>query len=152
MEMQLGLNLDEVQKQRLMQLNELDEIFQDAFQHTILVQNQRSKWHDKFIKKKSIQPGDWALLFYSRFKIFKGKLTTRWLGPYEVSIVYDNGSVKIKPIDESDVSFTVNGHRLKLYHKPLSKDEFIQKVITRSGLKLVEEGSSSFSPPLHYSE
>ena len=34
MAMQLGVNLDEVQKQRLMQLNELDEIRQDAFQHT----------------------------------------------------------------------------------------------------------------------
>jgi len=72
---------------------------------------------------------------------------TRWLGPYEVSIVYDNGSIKFKSIDESDVSFTVNGHRLKLYHKPVSKDEFIQEVITRSRLKLVEEGSSSSSPP-----
>ena len=39
MAMHLGLNLDEVQKQRLMQLNELDVIRQDAFQHTILVQN-----------------------------------------------------------------------------------------------------------------
>ena len=112
--MKLGLNLDKAQKQRLMQLNELDEVRQDAFQHTILVQNQRSKWHEKFIKKKSFQPGDWALLFDFQFKNFKGKLTTRWLGPYEVSIVYDNGSVKIKPIYENDVSFTVNGHRLKL--------------------------------------
>ena len=65
MAIQLGLNLDEVQKQRLMQLNELDEIRQDAFQHTILVQNQRSKWHDKFINNKSFQPGDWAMLFDS---------------------------------------------------------------------------------------
>jgi len=65
MVMRLGLNLDEVQKQRLMQINELDEICQDAFQHTILVQNQRSKWHDKFIETKPFQPSDWALLFDS---------------------------------------------------------------------------------------
>ena len=104
MAMQLGLNLDEVQKQRLMQLNELDEVRQDAFQHTILVQNQRSKGHDKFIKKNSFEPGDWAFLFDSRFKNFKGKLTTRWLGPYEVSTLYDNGSVNIRAIDESDLS------------------------------------------------
>jgi hypothetical protein len=36
----LGLNLDEAQKQRVMQLNELDEIRQDAIQQTILIQNQ----------------------------------------------------------------------------------------------------------------
>jgi hypothetical protein len=81
---ELGLNLDEAQKQRVLQLNELDEIRQDVIQRTILFQNQRSKWHDKFIKKKHFQPGDWDLLFDSRFKTFKGKLTTRWLGPYEV--------------------------------------------------------------------
>jgi hypothetical protein len=74
---ELGLNLDEAQKQQSLQLNELDEIRQDAIQQMILVQNQRSKWHDKFIKKKHFQPSDWALLFDSRFKTFKGKLTTR---------------------------------------------------------------------------
>jgi hypothetical protein len=101
-------------------LNELDEIRQDAIQRTMLVQNQRRKWQDKFIKKKHFQPGDWALLFNSRFKNFKDKLTTRWLGPYEVVIVYDNGAVKIKTIDDGQVSFIVNGHGLKLYHIPIS--------------------------------
>jgi hypothetical protein len=55
----LGLKLDEAQNQQALQLNELDEIRQDAIQQTILVQNQRSKWHDNFIKKKHFQPGDW---------------------------------------------------------------------------------------------
>jgi hypothetical protein len=62
---ELGLNLDDAQKQRALQLNELDEIRQDAIQQTILVQNQRRKWNDKYIKKKHFQPGDWALLFDS---------------------------------------------------------------------------------------
>ena len=49
---QLGMDLSEAQKQRLLQLNELDEIRQDAIQHTVLVQEKRARWHDKFIKKK----------------------------------------------------------------------------------------------------
>jgi hypothetical protein len=40
---ELGLNLNEAQMQRSVQLNELDEIKQDAIQWTILVQNQRIK-------------------------------------------------------------------------------------------------------------
>ena len=36
---ELGLNLDEAQNQQALQLNELDEIRQDAIQRTILVQN-----------------------------------------------------------------------------------------------------------------
>jgi hypothetical protein len=134
----LGLNLDEAQKQQALQLNELDEIRQDAIQWTILVQNQRSKWHDKFTKKKHFQPSDWAMLFDSRFKTFKGKLTTQWLGPYEVDIIYDNGALKIKTIDNGEVSFVVNGHRLKFYHKLISKEDFLQVMSTDKALALVD--------------
>jgi hypothetical protein len=71
---ELGLNLDEAQKQRALQLNELDEIRQDAIQQTILVQNQRSKWHDKFIKKKHFQPSDWACCLIPDSKPSKANL------------------------------------------------------------------------------
>ena len=46
---QLGMNLDDTQK-RTLQINELDEIRQDALQRTMLIHNQRKTWHDKFIK------------------------------------------------------------------------------------------------------
>ncbi len=55
------------------QLNELYEIRQEAILGIDLVQYQRAKWHDKYIKEKKFQEGDWALLFDSKFKDFKGK-------------------------------------------------------------------------------
>ena len=57
MAMHLGIYLYEAQKQRAMHLNELNEIHQDAIQHTImLIQDQRYCWHDQLIKKNiSIQ-------------------------------------------------------------------------------------------------
>ena len=58
------------------QLNELDEIRQDAILRTDLVQHQRTKWHDRYIKERKFQKGDWALLFDSKFKDFKGKFQT----------------------------------------------------------------------------
>ena len=125
---QLGMDLDEAQKQRVLQINELDEIRQDALQRTMLIQNQWKKWHDKFIKQKQFNTRDLALLFNLLFKNFKGKLTTRWMGTYEVVTYFDNGSVEIKTIDGSQVSFVVNGHRLRLYHQPTSKQDFIQNV------------------------
>ena len=72
MVVQLGLDLSEAQKHRLEQINELDEIKQDAVQRTNIVQQQRSKWHDKYIKEKKFQARDWALFFYSKFKDFQG--------------------------------------------------------------------------------
>ena len=68
MAVQLGLDLSEAQKHRLEQINELDEIRQDAIQRTSLVQQQRSKWDDKYINEKKFQVGDWELLFDSKFK------------------------------------------------------------------------------------
>jgi len=137
--MQLGMDLNEAKKQRLLQLNKLDEIRQDDLQRTTLIQEQRTKWHDKYIKNKSFQPGDWALLYDSRFKIFKGKLSPRWMGPYEVDTVYDNGAVRIKTIDENQTSLVVNGHRLKVYHKPLSKEDFVKNVLQTTKMQLVSE-------------
>ena len=43
------------------------------------------------------------------------------MGPYKVVVAFDNGSVKTKTIDGLEISFVVNGHRLRLYHQPTSK-------------------------------
>ena len=66
------------------------------------------------------------------------------MGPYEVVTAFDNGSVEIKTIDCSQVSFVVNGHRLRLYHQPTYKQDFIQNVLQQREIELVE---GEFSPP-----
>jgi hypothetical protein len=52
--------------------------------------------------------------------------------------VYENGAVIIKTIDDGQVSFVVNGHRLKLYHRPTSKEDFLQVMSTDKALALVD--------------
>jgi hypothetical protein len=51
--------------------------------------------------------------------------------------MYDNGEAKIKTIDDGKLSFTVNGHRLKLYHRPISKEDFIEVMLIDKALVLV---------------
>src|SRR3984957_2232431 len=119
-----NLDLTDAQTTRLQQLNELEEKRLDAIQQTTVIQQQRSQWHDKNIKTKKFQKGDWALLYDSRFKEFQGKLRTRWLGPYEVDTVFPNGTVRLLTIDESRTPLLVNGHRLRLYQQPISKEDF----------------------------
>jgi hypothetical protein len=65
---QLGLDLSNTKKQRLLQIDELDELGQDSLHRATVVQHQRARWHDNFIKKKKFKAGDYALLFDSRFK------------------------------------------------------------------------------------
>ena len=73
----LGMELSKAQQQRVMELNQLDEIRQQAVEHTSRVHQQRIKWHDPFIKNKTFNKGDWTLLFDSKFKDFKEKFTTQ---------------------------------------------------------------------------
>ena len=68
------------------------------------------------------------------------------MGPYEVVTAFDNGSVKIKTIDGSKISFVVNGHRLRFYHQPTSKQDFIQNVLQHNEMELVE-GEAIPPPP-----
>ena len=78
--METNLDLTKGQKNQLNQLNELNEKRTAAVHHATLIQQQHSKWHAIFIKKKMFCEGDWDLLYDSRFKRdFKGKLHTRWM-------------------------------------------------------------------------
>jgi len=147
MAVQLGMDLSEAQKHRMEQLNEQDEIRQEAILRTDLVQYQRAKWHDKYIKEKKFQEGYWALIFDSKFKDFKGKFQTHWLGPYEIDKIFSNGAVRIKTIDEYQTPLIVNGHILKIYHKPLSKEEFVKIFQDNSAIRLVKKYPSS--PPAY---
>lgn len=83
-------------------------------------------------------------MYDSRYKDFKGKLRTRWLALYIVERCNDNGSVLIWTIDEESNPMLVNGHQLKIYKKPLSKQDFIENL---SKIVLVVEQPSSSSPP-----
>jgi hypothetical protein len=121
MAQEIGLDLTKEHKQRLQQINELDEARLSAVERMTVIQQQRTTWHDKHIKKKSFKKGDWALLYDSRFQDFPGKLQTWWLGPYEINEVHDNGTVTLSTIDGSRSPFQANGHRLRLYHQPPSK-------------------------------
>jgi hypothetical protein len=50
-------------------------------------------------RKRSFKQGDWAFCM-TPDSDFKGKICTHWLGPYNIDIVYDNGSVKLCTINE----------------------------------------------------
>ena len=147
--MDVNLDVTEAQKSRLNQLNELDEKCIVAVDQATLIQQQRSKWHDRFIKNKVFYEGYWELLYDSRFKRdFKGKPGTRWLGPYQIDKVFDNGTICLVTVNENRTPFFANGQRLRLYHKPISRDVFITQVASNPGYQLVQ-GKESFSAPVN---
>ncbi|XP_074288196.1 uncharacterized protein LOC141613363 [Silene latifolia] len=113
----MELNMDKKLsgEKRLLQLNELDEFRLQAYESSRLYKEKTKRWHGKKILNKEFQIGDKVLLFNSRYKLFPGKLRSRWFGPYTVTNVNKFGSVEV--MTTKGDKFKVNGHRLKVYHE-----------------------------------
>ncbi|GJW51041.1 reverse transcriptase domain-containing protein [Tanacetum coccineum] len=68
---------------RKLQLNELNELCDQACENSLIYKERTKKLHDSKIKNHIFNTGDRVLLFNSRLKIFSGKLKTRWYGYYK---------------------------------------------------------------------
>nr|GFA82438.1 reverse transcriptase domain-containing protein [Tanacetum cinerariifolium] len=99
---------------RKLQLNELSELRDQAYENSLIYKERTKKLHDAKIKNQIFNVGDQVLLFSSRLKIFSGKLKSRWSGPFIISEIYPYGTTKLTHSDGSN--FKVNCHCLKHYH------------------------------------
>nr|GFA66673.1 reverse transcriptase domain-containing protein [Tanacetum cinerariifolium] len=99
---------------RKLQLNELNELRDQAYENSLIYKERTKKLHDDKIKNRIFNVGYQVLLFNSRLKIFSGKLKSRWSGPFTISEIYPYGTAKL--IHPDGCNFKVNCHRLKHYH------------------------------------
>ncbi|GKC20588.1 reverse transcriptase domain-containing protein [Tanacetum coccineum] len=98
---------------RKVQLNELNELRDQAYENSLIYKEKTKRIHDAKIKNRVFNVGDRVLLFNSRLKIFSGKLKSRWSGPFTVVQVFPYGTVELS--QNSGPNFKVNGHRIKHY-------------------------------------
>ncbi|GJU06222.1 reverse transcriptase domain-containing protein, partial [Tanacetum coccineum] len=96
-----------------LQLNELNELCDQAYENSLIYKEKTKKLHDSKIKNRIFNIGDRVLLFNSRLKIFSGKLKTRWSGPFTITKVFPYGTIELSQPDGPN--FKVNGHRVKHY-------------------------------------
>nr|GEX54623.1 reverse transcriptase domain-containing protein [Tanacetum cinerariifolium] len=97
------------------QMNELNELCDQAYENSLIYKEKTKKIHDSKIKNRVFNVGDRLLLFNSRLKIFSGKLKTRWTRPFTVAQVFPYGTVELSQTNEPN--FKVNGHSLKHYFR-----------------------------------
>ncbi|GKC94285.1 reverse transcriptase domain-containing protein [Tanacetum coccineum] len=98
---------------RKLQLNELNELRDQAYENSLIYKERTKKLHDSKIKNRIFNVGDRVLLFNSRLNIFSGKLKTRWSGPFTITKVFPYGTIELSQPDGPN--FKVNGHRVKHY-------------------------------------
>nr|GEV65930.1 reverse transcriptase domain-containing protein [Tanacetum cinerariifolium] len=96
-----------------LQLNELNELRDQAYENSLIYKEKTKKIHDFKIKNRVFNVGNRVLLFNSRLTIFSGKLKTRWTGPFTIAHVFPYGTIELSQPDGPN--FKVNGHRLRHY-------------------------------------
>nr|GEY17500.1 reverse transcriptase domain-containing protein [Tanacetum cinerariifolium] len=99
---------------RKLQLNELNELRDQAYENSLIYKERIKKLHDSKFKNLIFNVGDQVLLFNSRLKIFSRKLKTRWSGPFTITQVFPYGIAELSQSDGPN--FKVNGHRVKHYY------------------------------------
>nr|GEY19395.1 reverse transcriptase domain-containing protein [Tanacetum cinerariifolium] len=96
-----------------LQLNELNELHDQAYENSLIYKERTKKLHDSKIKNRIFNVSDQVLLFNSCLKIFSRKLKTCWSGPFTITHVFPYGTVELSQPDGPN--FKVNGHRVKHY-------------------------------------
>ena len=104
--------------QRVYQLEALEETRSEALQALYHHQSMLKTAWDKKVRIIDYKEGDLVLLFDSRYQHFKGKgkLHTRWLGPYIVKKMFDNGSVQLTTLNGEEFPTRVHYERTKKYY------------------------------------
>jgi hypothetical protein len=111
-------------KFRMIAIQDLEEVREEALQQTMEVQAKRKEDFDtKLPKDHGIRTGCMVLLYDNRYEDFPGKLHTRWMGPFRVTEVFQNGSLQLEDLQGNWLDTRVNGSRVKRYQPESSSDD-----------------------------
>ena len=117
-----NLDLGRAALKRFLDINELEELRNDAYLNSKIAKDRLKKWHDQMVAWKNFEKGDQVLLYDSKLHLFSGKLKSRWTVPFIIHQVYPNGAMDLLNSKDNRV-FKVNGQRLKAYAVPFTADK-----------------------------
>ncbi|KAD7116941.1 hypothetical protein E3N88_04209 [Mikania micrantha] len=92
---QFNLKIDDAGVHRKLQIHELEEIRNDAYENSRIYKEKTKAFHDKVNTRKTFNVSQKVLLFSSKLKLFPGKLRSRWVGPFVVTNIFSHGAVEI---------------------------------------------------------
>ncbi|KAM1230450.1 hypothetical protein ACFX2G_041506 [Malus domestica] len=118
-----NMDIDAAGLHRKLQLNELEEVRNEAYENSRIYKEKTKAFHDRMIRSKTFSIGQKVLLFNSRLRLFP---------------------VQIQSL-KTQQEFKVNGHRLKPYFTPFEELVKLGRRFKVEELKiqsfLVEEGN-----------
>ena len=123
----LNFDLSAAGIERKLQLSELKELRNDAYNSSRIYKAKMKAFHDKHILRKNFEPNQRVHLYESRLHLHPSKLKSRWTGPYIVKQVFPNGVVEIEDPSDGRI-LRVNGQRLKSYIEWITEPEEVTLV------------------------
>ncbi|GKC82217.1 reverse transcriptase domain-containing protein [Tanacetum coccineum] len=101
---QCNMDLTAAAKNHFIELNELMELRDGAYENTRIYKERTKRWHDSRLREdKKFINGENVLLFNCRLKLHPGKLKSKWSRPFIVRTMYPYGAVEIT--DKNGLSF-----------------------------------------------
>ncbi|RVW58215.1 Retrovirus-related Pol polyprotein from transposon 17.6 [Vitis vinifera] len=118
----VNMDMTRAEAKRCLDLNEMEELRNDAYINSKVAKQRMTRWHDQLISNKEFRRGQRVLLYDFRLHIFPGKLKSRWIGPFIIHQVHLNGVVELLNSNSTD-TFKVSDHRLKPFMEPFNQDK-----------------------------
>jgi hypothetical protein len=109
---QFNFDMQAVASHRKLQLTELEELRNNAYDSSKIYKEKTKAFHDQHIRPKTFEPDQKVWLFNSKLLLFPGKLHSRWDDPFIVILVSPHGAVELRDPRDGN-TFKVNGQRLK---------------------------------------
>ncbi|XP_076902764.1 uncharacterized protein LOC143557612 [Bidens hawaiensis] len=111
---EVNMSYDDAGHERKLNLCELEELRNEAYDCASTYKDKMKKVHDAKIRKKTFEVGQKVWLYNSRLKFFPGKLKSKWMGPFIITRVGNYGDIESENLKDHNKQ-VVNGHRLKPY-------------------------------------
>ena len=73
----LNLKMNRAGLKRMLDIDKLEELRNDAYFNSKIKKDRQKKWHDQLITRKTFNQGDRVLLYDSKLHLFPGKLKSR---------------------------------------------------------------------------
>ena len=87
----LNLDMGRAGLKRL-DINELEELRNDAYFNSKIAKDKLKKWHDQLIARRNFKQEDQVLLYDSKLHLFPGKLKSRWTRPFTIDSCHNRCS------------------------------------------------------------
>ena len=102
-------------RNRLTDLEELDERRRVTAQHIEAIQRRRKIIFDKRNKRRALEPCMMVMMQDARKMDFSGKFDALWLGSYVMKAVFPNNSLQLETLNGESFPWRTSGSRCKQF-------------------------------------